>query len=55
MYPFIDQFVPSDFPSGLLTFINTIILFHLAALAFYFVGLFRDLVFGVPAAKPKAK
>ena len=48
MYPFIDHFLPDDFPKGILTFINTVILVHCLVLVFYILGLTKDLVLGAP-------
>jgi hypothetical protein len=52
MYPFLDHLLPDDFPPFLLSFINWIILLHVAALAFYFIGLAKDLIVGAPAKAP---
>jgi hypothetical protein len=51
MYPFIDQWLnkEDDLPPSILWFINTVILFHLLILGFYFAGLAKDLLIGAPA------
>ncbi len=55
MYPFLNHLLPDDFPPIILSFINWIILLHVAALAFYFAGLAKDLIIGAPAKAPKEK
>lgn len=55
MYPFLNHLLPDDFPPFILSFINWIILLHFAALAFYFAGLAKDLIVGVPAKAPEQK
>lgn len=51
MYPFLNDMLPDDFPPFILSFINWVILAHFLALAFYLVGLAKDIFVGVP---PKA-
>ena len=55
MYPFIDSYVPDDFPQGILAFINSVILFHVCVLVFYFCGLARDILVGAPPKEPTRK
>ena len=51
MYPFLDSYLPGDFPPFILSFINWVILAHVAALLFYFCGLAKDIFIG---QKPQA-
>ena len=56
MYPFIDHFLPSDFPPGILAFINWVILFHCGVLVFFLCGLAKDIFVGTqPKIKPEMK
>lgn len=48
MYPFLNHMLPDDFPPAVLSFINWVILAHCLALAFYLVGLAKDIFVGVP-------
>lgn len=55
MYPFINHFLPEDFPVGILAFINWVILAHCLALAFFIVGLAKDFIIGAPTKKEVKK
>ena len=52
MYPFLNELLPDDFPPLVLNFVNSIILLHCIALALYFCGLAKDLIFGAPQRRP---
>ena len=55
MYPFLNHLLTDDFPPAILAFINWIILAHLAVLVFYFCGLAKDIIIGVPKAPAQKK
>jgi hypothetical protein len=47
--------VPEDFPRPLLSFINWIILAHVAVLVFYLCGLAKEIFIGPGEKKPQNK
>ena len=47
--------MPEDFPRPLLSFINWIILAHVAAFVFYICGLAKEIFIGTPEKKIKSK
>jgi len=55
MFPFLDSLVPEDFPRPLLSFINWIILAHLAVLAFYLCGLAKEIFIPFGDKRPQNK
>lgn len=55
MYPFLDSYLPDDFPPFILSFINWVILAHVAAFVFYLCGLAKDIFIGHKPQAPQVK